>query len=57
MQAIIINVLLKVGSHILINLLRKGADELEKRKDNDFGNATTIKKALEGVVINGRDKQ
>lgn len=56
-QAILIKILVQVGSNLLINLLRSGADELQKRKDNDFSNADTIKTALDGVVINGRNKQ
>lgn len=57
MQAILINLLIKVGSNILIGLLRSGADELQKRRDNDFNDADKIKDALSGVVINGRTKQ
>ena len=41
----------------LINLMRAGADELEKRKDNDFNSADVIKDTLGGVKINGRADQ
>ena len=54
MKTILIQILIKVGSNLLINLLRSGADELERRKDNDFDKATIIKDALDGVNINGK---
>ena len=54
MKTILIQILIKVGSNILVNLLRYGADELERRKDNDFDKATIIKDALDGVNINGK---
>lgn len=54
MKTILIQILIKVGSDLLINLLRHGADELERRKDNDFGKAAAIKDALDGVNINGK---
>ena len=54
MKTILIQILIKVGSNILVNLLRSGADELERRKDNDFDKATIIKDALDGVNINGK---
>ena len=54
MKSLIIGILIKVGSNFLINLMRAGADELEKRKDNDFNSANVIKDALGGVKINGR---
>lgn len=57
MQAIIIQILIKVGSSLLIDLMRSGADELQKRIDNDFNDADKIKDVLSGVVINGRTKQ
>lgn len=55
MKTILINILIKVGSNMLINLLRKGADELEKRGDNDFYKAGDIKQLLDGVQINGKN--
>jgi hypothetical protein len=57
MQAIIIQILIKVGSSLLIDLMRSGADELQKRRDNDFNDADKIKDVLSGVIINGRHKQ
>ena len=54
MKTILIQILIKVGSNLLINLLRYGADELERRKDNDFSKATDIKQLLDGVNINGK---
>lgn len=54
MKTILIQIIIKVGSSLLINLLRSGADELERRKDNDFDKATAIKDALDGVNINGK---
>lgn len=55
MQAIIIQILIRVGSAVLINLLRAGADELEKRKDNDFSESNKIKEVLNGVNISGKN--
>ena len=57
MKSLLIGILIKVGSNLLINLLRAGADELEKRKDNDFNSANVIKDTLSGVKINGRAGQ
>ena len=54
MQTILIQILIKVGSSILIELLRKGADELERRKDNDFQQAGEVKSILSGVNVNGK---
>ena len=54
MKTILIQILIKVGSNLLINLLRHGADELERRKDNDFSKAAVIKDALDGININGK---
>lgn len=54
MKNLLIGILIKVGSNFLINLMRAGADELEKRKDNDFNSADIIKDTLGGVKINGR---
>ena len=54
MKNLLISILIKVGSNFLINLMRAGADELEKRKDNDFNSADVIKDTLGGVKINGR---
>lgn len=54
MKKILIQILIKVGSSLLINIMRSGADELERRKDNDFDKATIIKDALDGVNINGK---
>ena len=53
MKNLLISILIKVGSNFLINLMRAGADELEKRKDNDFNSADVIKDTLGGVKING----
>lgn len=54
MKSLIIGILIKVGSNLLINMMRAGADELERRRDNDFNSANIIKDALSGVKINGR---
>ena len=54
MKAILIQILIKVGSSLLINLLRQGADELERRKDNDFQQASNVKSLLDGVSVNGK---
>ena len=54
MKTILIQIMIKVGSNLLISLLRHGADELERRKDNDFSKAAAIKDVLDGVNINGK---
>ena len=54
MKTILIQILIKVGSNLLINILRSGADELERRKDNDFSKATDVKQLLDGVSVNGK---
>lgn len=54
MKTILIQILIKVGSSLLVDLLRKGADELERRKDNNFQQAGQIKDLLSGVNVNGK---
>lgn len=51
MKALLVKILLKVGSELLINFLKSGAEELEKRKDNDFQQASSIKQTLESVNV------
>ena len=54
MKQLLIKILLKVGSDLLINFLKSGAEELERRKDNDFESAGKIKQHLQGVSIDGK---
>jgi hypothetical protein len=51
MKQLLIKFLLKVGSDLLINFLKRGAEELEKRDDNNFQSAGEVKKQLEGVEV------
>lgn len=51
MKQLLVKILLKVGSDLLINFLKSGAEELERRKDNDFKSASNIKQHLEDVTV------
>lgn len=51
MKAILVKILLKVGSELLINFLKSGAEELQKRNDNDFQQADNIKQTLESINV------
>ena len=50
-QALLINLALKLGTQALIILLRKGADVLEQRQDNDFQASDAIKSVLTEVRV------
>lgn len=50
-QALLINLALKLGTQALIILLRKGADVLEQRQDNDFQASDAIKSVLTEVSV------
>ena len=51
-KALIINAVLKFASEILLQLLNKGVEELQKRKDNDlYEEGDTIKDVLNKVSI------
>lgn len=51
MKALIINAILKLTSNILLQLLSKGVEELQKRKDNDlYEEGDTIKDILNKVT-------
>lgn len=52
MKQLLIKILLKVGSDLLIKFLKSGADELQRRQDNDFDSADDIKRKLEDVNVN-----
>lgn len=54
MKALLIKILLKVGSDLLVTFLKKGAEELERRNDNDFQSADKVKQSLMGVKCNGQ---
>lgn len=54
MKQLLIKILLKVGSDLLINFLKSGADELERRKDNDFESSGKIKQHLSGISVDGK---
>lgn len=56
MKTIIIQIALKLGTQLLIMLMRNIAEELEKRKDNDFEQAKDIVSILSGVHINGNKR-
>lgn len=51
MKALLIKILLKVGSDFLLNFLKRGAEELEKRNDNNFESAAEVKQLVEGVEV------
>ena len=51
-KALIINAVLKFASEVLLQLLNKGVEELQKRKDNDlYEEGDTIKDVLNKVTI------
>ena len=51
-KALIINTVLKLASEVLLQLLNKGVEELQKRKDNDlYEEGDTIKDVLNKVTI------
>ena len=52
MKQLLVKILLKVGSDLLIKFLKSGADELQRRQDNDFHSADDIKRKLEDVNVN-----
>lgn len=54
MKELLVKILLKVGSDLLVNFLKSGAEELERRKDNDFESAGKIKEHLTGISIDGK---
>lgn len=52
MKALIINAILKLASNVLLQLLSKGVEELQKRKDNDlYEEGDTIKDVLNKVTV------
>ena len=51
-KALIINAGLKFASEVLLQLLNRGVEELQKRKDNDlYEEGDTIKDVLNKVTI------
>ena len=51
-KALIINTVLKLASEVLLQLLNRGVEELQKRKDNDlYEEGDTIKDVLNKVNI------
>ena len=51
-KTMIINAVLKFASDVLLQLLNKGVEELQKRKDNDlYEEGDTIKDVLNKVTI------
>ena len=51
-KALVINTVLKLTSEVLLQLLNKGVEELQKRKDNDlYEEGDTIKDVLNKVKI------
>ena len=51
-KAMIINEVLKFASGVLLQLLNRGVEELQKRKDNDlYEEGDTIKDILSKVTI------
>ena len=51
-KALIINTVLKFASDVLLQLLNRGVEELQKRKDNDlYEEGDTIKDVLNKVTI------
>ena len=51
-KTMIINAVLKFASDALLQLLNKGVEELQKRKDNDlYEEGDTIKDVLNKVTI------
>ena len=51
-KTMIINAVLKFASDVLLQLLNKGVEELQKRKDNDlYEEGDTIKDVLNKVTV------
>ena len=51
-KALIINAVLKFASEVLLQLLNRGVEELQKRKDNDlYEEGDTIKDVLSKVTV------
>lgn len=51
-KAMIINAVLKLASDVLLQLLNRGVEELQKRKDNDlYEEGDTIKDVLNKVTV------
>ena len=51
-KVLIINAVLKFASEVLLQLLNRGVEELQKRKDNDlYEEGDTIKDVLNKVSI------
>ena len=51
-KALIINAVLKFASEVLLQLLNRGVEELQKRKDNNlYEEGDTIKDVLNKVTI------
>ena len=51
-KVLIINAVLKFASEVLLQLLNRGVEELQKRKDNDlYEEGDTIKDVLNKVNI------
>lgn len=51
-KTLIINTVLKLTSEVLLQLLNRGVEELQKRKDNDlYEEGDTIKDVLNKVTI------
>ena len=51
-KVLIINAVLKFASEVLLQLLNRGVEELQKRKDNDlYEEGDTIKDVLNKVTI------
>ena len=52
LKTLIINAVLKLASNVLLQLLNKGVEELQKRKDNDlYEEGDTIKDVLNKVKV------
>ena len=56
MQQILISIAVKLGSQLLINLLRSIADELQQRSDNNFDRSAEVHAALDGISVYGKKK-
>lgn len=56
MQQILIGIAIKLGSQLLIQLLRSVADELQQRTDNNFDKSAEVHAALDGVNVYGKKK-
>lgn len=52
MKSLIINAILKLATNFLLQLMNKGVEELQKRKDNDlYEEGDTIKEVLSKVTV------